>query len=84
MKKPRLTYIIVVLLKLLEESVNNGEGRRQMDFNGYSSQVLSWIEGVQKSRGIDTDTTLQLCENIKKYAKERVDEQLLEIGRAHV
>lgn len=48
-----------------------------MDFNGYSSQVLSWIEGVQKSRGIDTDTTLQLCENIKKYAKERVDEQLL-------
>lgn len=48
-----------------------------MDFNGYSSQVLEWIEGVQKNRGIDAQTTLRLCENIKEYAKKQDDEQLL-------
>lgn len=48
-----------------------------MDFSGYSSQVLEWIEGVQKNRGIDATATLRLCENIKEYAKKQDDEQLL-------
>lgn len=48
-----------------------------MDFNGYSSQVLEWIEGVQRNRGIDAHATLKLCENIKEYAKKQEDEQLL-------
>lgn len=48
-----------------------------MDFNGYSSQVLTWIEELQKSRGVDPQKTLKLCENIKEYAKKQEDEQLL-------
>lgn len=48
-----------------------------MDFGEYGSQVLEWLEGVQRSRGIDADRTLQLCGYIKEYATEQEDERLL-------
>lgn len=48
-----------------------------MDFNAYSSEVLEWLEGVRKNRGVDAEKTLMLCKNIRDYAREQDDEKLL-------
>lgn len=48
-----------------------------MDFGEYDSQVLEWLEGVQHNRGVDAAKTLQLCDQIREYAREQDDERLL-------
>lgn len=48
-----------------------------MDFSQYGEEVRSWLEEIQKNRGVDAEVTLQCCSRVESYALENNDEKLL-------
>ena len=50
---------------------------KSMGGMGYNQRITNWLNEVQKSRGVDPDTTLISCKKIEEYARGQKDEWLL-------